>query len=289
MPTPYQEPILVSTFMYPVRSTNRVFNYLSGIWGFKAIIAPLAASYALALGVEAVYLSIPSAFDAAGYSTTLATEDAKRSMRFVPKIGIDDGAKLTRVLPLRQVGNLVNDRTFLPRWVTDRAVPQEKNIWDHPALFLFAFGVSASIQYYERQLQAPTKLRDKRAKFIDSNNQKRVTADPQAIPVTRLHAARVNAHGTGAVAANALCVALVYGLEFAAFLSSFKSSAAGFPIVALYCAYTIFGFELFMQTDNEILTSSPSKSNAPSKSSTNGAGSRPANSGKPVSGSRPAS
>lgn len=251
----YRENIAVTALMLLPRKTSQVFGFLSSVPGFKAVIAPFAATYALMLGVEAVYLALPIAAGVLAEQgadvSEFKKEEVLSQMRFVPKIGIEDGAELHRLFPIRQTKNLVSETVGLPQWVSNRIPGNSPNVWDNPFLFLFAFGVTSLIQYYERQIQSPKKLSQLKQEFSSANSQKKVKADPDAIWLAQKKAAQVNSYGTGKTAIDAFAVATVYGLELAAFLSTFKAGNASLLVVALYAAYTIFGFEMFSRSEAE--------------------------------------
>lgn len=240
----YRENVLTTTILFVPRKSAQLFDFLSSAPGFKTVIAPVAASYALALGVEAVYLSLPVAGEKLGIKTD-DRELVMSEMRFVPKLGIDDGAELHRLLPLRQIQSQALDRAGVPDWAQGWIPKQERNVWDSPMLFLFAFGICAAVQYYERQILAPRKVSDLKAEFDQANKTKKVKADPDAIWLAQQKAAQLNSYGTGKTATDALCVGLVYSLEFAAFWTSFGKAGVSLAIALIYAAYTVFGFELF--------------------------------------------
>ncbi|MEL7494183.1 MAG: hypothetical protein AAGJ95_09505 [Cyanobacteria bacterium J06554_11] len=219
----------------------------------------MAATYALLLGIEAVYLAFPVATGLLAQNdgiqitdfSEIKKEQALEQLRFVPKMGIEDGAQLHRLLPVRQAKNLAAETIGLPQWLAKRLPGDAPNVWDNPFLFLFAFGIAALIQHYERQIQSPKKLSDLQSEFRQANQQKKVQADPDSIWLAQQKAAQLNSYGTGKTAMDAFCVAMVYGLEIAAFLATFKTSNASLLAVTVYAAFTVFGFEMFSRTEEE--------------------------------------
>lgn len=248
----YRPGIFLTTMLYIPRTLSRGYDFLASAPGFKTVVAPVLATYAIALGVETIYLSLPVFSGEIGLTEELK-EGELRDRRFVPKLGINDGAELHRLLPIRQTQNLAAQVVGVPG-IVQRALPQQKrNVWDNPALLVFSFILCAAIQHYERKIMKPRALKELKQDFASFNNQKRVTADPDAVFLAQKMATQVNMYGTGRTAIDAACTFFVYAFEFAAFFASFGGNAS-FWLELFYSMYTVFGYETFNPMEEDSVT-----------------------------------
>ena len=85
-----REPLLTKFVMSPIRGLNQAFGHLSGM-GFKTVIAPLFAFSAVAVGTETLYRAMPD----------MNWSIPRDERAFIPKIGFEDGAELSRLVPLK--------------------------------------------------------------------------------------------------------------------------------------------------------------------------------------------
>ena len=195
-----REPLAVKATMAIPRALNRGFGYLSAVPGYKGIIAPLLAFGALAVGIETIYTVMPET------SWSIPREERK----FLPKIAVEDGSELSRLIPLKGVAYSAA-KAALPDRV-ERFIPNNpyRTVWSDPAFYI-AILLGAAIQYQESKLFARKDYATVRGEAESANATRKIEVNPNALDVAKLKVSKHNAYGMGSETKSGAMIIALYG------------------------------------------------------------------------------
>lgn len=188
--------------------------------------------YCAALSVESMMVSLPR--------ITGQTQNKASDVRFVPKVGIRDGANVMRLVNPMPLLSAATDgfMSMLPFYV--KSGTREYSVWTDPNYYM-ALLIAIAIQAVEARALRAVSLKVRKKRLDDVAKHEVPDLNPKAVHIAKVRAAEYKNAGIGSYAMNGLVVVGAYALEIGAF---FGSIAGGMGLAqCIYGLVTIFGFE----------------------------------------------
>lgn len=223
------------TLLAPLKWTVRSVKWLTEPRSGSKYVLYTLCVYSLMLSTEALYVALPST--------------AKRpaiERRFMPKIGINDGSDISRLVNLSNFVATVKEITaaFLP--IQLKIPAKQWTVWGDPSFYLCLVLAIAIGAIEARALRAVSiSMRRKMAERLAKHRP--LELDPKSLTIAKVRAAQYQNAGMGRLIWNWIAITGTYTIEFGSFFSSQAGVRGSAGLASLIYAFiTVFGFEAFL-------------------------------------------
>jgi hypothetical protein len=235
--TPATKPPIGETILAPLEGAAKSIAWLTNPTGGSKYICYAISLYCTLLSVESIYVAMPKALKLKGNGAVAA------QLRFVPKIGVDDNAKIEHLFnPAELVHVLENNFPALFPFAAKTKTPIaamaffDTNFW---IALIIGFAIAALEARALRQVSIGTRI-----KRVNELKGYRVPdLDPQALEIAHIRAKEAKGAGVGKYMMTGFVVVGAYAVEIAGFACSV--TAGNFWVNCINGFLGVFGSELF--------------------------------------------
>jgi hypothetical protein len=235
--TPTVKPPIGDTLLAPLEGAAKSIAWLTNPTGGSKYICYAISLYCTLLSVESIYVAMPKALKLKGNGAVAS------QLRFVPKIGVDDNAKIEHLFnPAELVHVLENNFPALFPFAAKTKTPIaamaifDTNFW---IALIIGFAIAALEARALRQVSIGTRI-----KRVNELKGYRVPdLDPDALEIAHIRAKEAKGAGVGKYMMTGFVVIGAYAVEIAGFACSVTSG--NFWVNAINGFLAVFGSELF--------------------------------------------
>ena len=186
----------------------------------------------------------------------LLPSEATADIRYVPKFGIDDGAKLGRVIPSpAKLGRITSN--FLLGWIPGYSLFQGTAFDDHvvwlDGRFYIAMFAGGLVNIYEGKAlrSVSLKLRKQRLDRVKGYQVEKLSE--RALDIARIRAMEYKSAKVGGYIGNGVAIVLTYAVEIGMFVMSVWSADLNAVGVIFNGLVEVFGFEFCLHQTGVIV------------------------------------
>lgn len=207
----------------------------------KALIFSAGMVYCFALTTESVLLLLNR-----GTRNIYGSDRVAEQIRFVPKLGVADGAQLGRLVPSPlKLARITSNFAF--GWVPGyRAFGgtsfDDYLVWADPNFYVALVGAAlTSILQAKAIRQVSLKVR--RARLDQVRSHRVEDLSPKALTIAKIRAAEYQHAQVGGYAFDGLVILASYGFEISCFVLGFSLGDSSFAFLIINGVIQVFGFE----------------------------------------------
>lgn len=207
----------------------------------KVILFSAGMVYSFGLTAESIHLLLNTSTRG-----IYGTERTAEEIRFMPKLGVDDGAQIGRVLPSPlKVARLTSNFVF--GWVPGykafgNTAFDNYLVWADPNFYVAIAGAAITGILQAKAIRSVSiKIRKAR---LDKVRKYRVDdLSPRALTIAKIRAAEYQHAEVGGVVFDGVVIAASYAFEVATFLVGFDLAGSSVVFLLINGTIQVFGFE----------------------------------------------